>query len=147
MSPVALDGVPWDFETFPEFLGVARRRLGINMACYVGHSALRRFVMGDAASEREATADEMRQMAPLGEAMAAGASGFSSSHAPTQVDGDDRPVPSRLASLEELKMLVGETGRAGVGSISYLPKSVVGGLDRRRRGSADRAGRRSRLRS
>ena len=66
----------------------------MNLACYVGHSAVRRWVMGDAASEREATADEIGEMVRLvGEAMAAGAAGFSSSHAPTHWDAHDRPVP------------------------------------------------------
>jgi N-acyl-D-amino-acid deacylase len=48
---------------------------------------------------------------------------------PTQVDGDDRPIPSRFASREEIVELCEEAGLAGGGSISYLPKSVIGGLD------------------
>jgi N-acyl-D-aspartate/D-glutamate deacylase len=66
----------------------------------------------------------------VGEAMAAGAAGFSSSHAATHLDLAGRPVPSRLSSLEELVALVEEAGRAGGASIGYLPGSVVtGGLD------------------
>ncbi len=131
MSPVALDGVEWDFETFPEFLQARKGKLGVNMASYIGHSSLRRYVMGQGGSERECTDAELTEMKQLvREAMVAGASGFSSSHAPSQVDGDDRPVPSRFANLDELKALVLEAGRAGGGSISYLPKSVIGGLDR-----------------
>jgi N-acyl-D-amino-acid deacylase len=130
MSPVALGGVSWDFETFPEFLVRREGGLGVNLACYVGHSSLRRWVMGDEASGREATDDEVEQMRLLlREALDAGAAGFSSSHSPTQLDGDDRPVPSRLASRAELLTLVTETGRTNAGSISYLPKSAVGGLD------------------
>ena len=48
MSPVALSAVTWDFESFPEFLATRQGRLGVNMACYVGHSAVRRTVMGEA---------------------------------------------------------------------------------------------------
>ena len=130
MAPAALDGVAFEFETFAEFLASRAGRLGVNFACYIGHSALRRSVMGADASQREATPDEIDAMRRgVREAMAAGAAGFSSSHSPTQVDGDGRPVPSRFASLDELAALVEETGRAGGGTISYLPKSVVGGLD------------------
>jgi len=130
MAPVALDGVAWDFESFPEYLAARAGKLGVNLACYVGHSSLRRFVMGAAASEREATEDEIASMRRLvREAIAAGAAGFSSSHAPTQLDGDGRPIASRLASLAELRALVLEAGLAGAGSVAYLPKSVIGGLD------------------
>ncbi|MFP6662821.1 MAG: amidohydrolase family protein [Deltaproteobacteria bacterium] len=130
MAPEALAGVKWDFETFPEFLEARRGKLGVNLACYIGHSSLRRYVMGADGSEREATPDEVAEMQRLvREAMAAGAAGFSSSHAPTQVDGEDRPIPSRFSSLDELKALVAATGESGGGSISYLPRSVVGGLN------------------
>jgi N-acyl-D-aspartate/D-glutamate deacylase len=130
MAPVALDGVVWDFETFPEYLEARKGQLGVNLACYVGHSSVRRWVMGADATRRQASEDEVEQMRVLvREAMAAGAAGFSSSHVPTQVDGNDDPVPSRFSDLAELKTLVEEAGRAGGGSIAYLPKSVIGGLD------------------
>jgi len=130
MSPVALSAVQWDFESFPEFLASREGKLGVNMACYVGHSAVRRTVMGEAGSEREATEDEVEAMRRLvAEAMAAGAAGFSSSHGPTQLDGDNRPVPSRFASLAELETLCAEAGRHRGGSISYLHRSAIGGLD------------------
>lgn len=146
MSPVALSAVEWDFESFPEFLESRRGRLGVNMACYVGHSAVRRTVMGEAGSEREATTEEVEAMRRIvAEAMDAGAAGFSSSHGPTQLDGDDRPVPSRLASLGELEELCGEAGRHRGGSISYLHRSAIGGLDQDDKDLLVRLGRRSRL--
>ena len=52
MAPVALDGVSWDFETFPQYLAARARHLGVNLSCYVGHSSVRRFAMGRDASER-----------------------------------------------------------------------------------------------
>ncbi len=129
MSRRALEGLPWDFETFPEYLEARRGRLGVNLACYVGHCAVRRWVMGDASFEREARDDEIEQMRRLvAEAMDAGAAGFSSTHAPTHLDSHDRPVPSRLSSIRELEVLAGEVGRANGGSIAYLPGSAVGGL-------------------
>jgi N-acyl-D-aspartate/D-glutamate deacylase len=131
MAPIALDAVEWDFQSFSEYLEAREAKLGVNLACYVGHSTLRRYVMGADGSEREATECEVAEMRRLvRDAMAAGAAGFSSSSVPTQVDGDDRPVPSRFASREELLALCEEAGLAGGGSIAYLPKSVIGGLNR-----------------
>lgn len=129
MSIKALEGLPWDFETFPEFLAAREGSLGINMACYVGHCAVRRWVMGDAASEREATEEEVAQMAEIvGEAMEAGAAGFSSTHSPTHFDTNGDPVPSRLSSMSELEALVAEAGRHNGGTIAYLPFGAVGGM-------------------
>jgi N-acyl-D-amino-acid deacylase len=131
MDPIALSAIEWnDFETFPEFLDSRRGKLGVNLACYVGHSNLRRWVMGPDASEREATDSEVHAMRRLAEeAMAAGAAGVSSSAAPTHFDIDDRPVPSRVAARDELAALADQAGRAGAGSIAYLPASAIGGLD------------------
>jgi N-acyl-D-aspartate/D-glutamate deacylase len=136
MTPSVLEaGLPWDWETFPQLLDVLDRRLGINAAVYIGHSAMRRWVMGEAASEREATADEVAAMATLvREAMRAGAAGFSSSQAPTHVDQQNRPVPSRKATFEEVKALAAAAGEGGAGSIAFLAGTAVQGYD-----AADRA--------
>jgi N-acyl-D-aspartate/D-glutamate deacylase len=130
MDASALEGIPVDgFESFPEFLESMRGKIGINAAFYIGHCALRRYVMGDAAQEREATPAEIARMVELvTEAMEAGAAGFSSTHSPTHFDSADRPVPSRLSSLDELKALAEAAGRAGGGSLAYLPGSAVGGI-------------------
>jgi len=130
MDPIALSGVAWDeFETFGEFLEGRRGRLGVNFACYVGHSNIRRWVMGAAASERTATPDEIARMRHVvGECMAEGAAGFSSSASPTQYDIEGRPVPSRMADIEEVLALAEEAGKYGAGSIGFLPASTVSGL-------------------
>jgi N-acyl-D-aspartate/D-glutamate deacylase len=130
MDPIALSAITWDeFVTFPEFMKSREGKLGINFACYIGHSNLRRWVMGPDASERTATADEIEQMrAMVAEAMAAGAAGVSSSNAPTHLDIDNRPVPSRLAGPEEMLALAEEAGYYGAGSIAYLPFGAIGGL-------------------
>ena len=131
MDPIALSAITWDeFETFPEFLESRRGRLGVNFGSYVGHSNLRRWVMGPDATERAATpaeVDEMRRM--VAEAMEAGAAGVSSSAAPTHLDLAGRPVPSRLADRDEMAALAEEAGRAGAGSVAYLPASAIGGID------------------
>ena len=132
MDASALEGIPVDgFETFPEFLAHIKGRIGINAAFYVGHCAVRRYVMGDDSQTREATDDEVAEMARIvGEAMDAGAAGFSSTHSPTHFDSVDRPVPSRLASMSELRALAAEAGKANGGSLAYLPGSAVGGITR-----------------
>jgi N-acyl-D-aspartate/D-glutamate deacylase len=130
MDPSALGGVRWEeCESFPAFMQARKGKLGVNFACYVGHSNIRRWVMGDDAIKRAATPDEIEKMRVLvGEAMEAGAAGFSSSAAPTHNDIEGRPVPSRLSSREELLALMQEAGRFGSGSICYLPYSAIGGL-------------------
>jgi N-acyl-D-aspartate/D-glutamate deacylase len=131
MTPSVLEkGLPWDWESFPQLMSVLDKRLGINAAVYIGHSAMRRFVMGEAASDREATADEIEKMRNLvREAMRAGAAGFSSSQAPTHTDQFGRPVPSRKATFDEVKALAAAAGEGGAGSIAFLAGSAVQGYD------------------
>ena len=130
MDLQALDHVAWDFETFEEFLDTRTDRLSVNLGMYVGHSAIRRWVMGEEAYARTATDAEVQAMHDLVVAgMEAGALGFSSSLAPTHLDLADRPVPSRLATLDELRSLADAVGRFGRGSIAYAPESAVEGID------------------
>ena len=130
MALEAFDHVQWDFETFPEFLATREGRLGVNFGCYVGHSAIRRYVMGDASFERAATDDEVVSMQALvDDAMRGGAMGFSSAQVNLHFDNAERPVPSRLADDRELNALVDVVGRFGVGSLAIAPYSTVDGLD------------------
>ena len=142
MDLAALDHIGFTFETFGEYLATRPGTLGINLGMYVGHSAIRRWVLGEEAYEREATDTEIKQLAALvDEAMAAGALGFSSSHAPTHLDLADRPVPSRLASLDELRALADAVGIHARGSIAYAPGQRRRGHRRQRPRAAHRAGR------
>src|SRR6185295_7210145 len=95
MDPIALSAITWDeFVTFREFMDSRAGNLGVNFACYVGHSNLRMWVMGGDCYKREATPEEIAEMrAMVADAMAAGACGVSSSAAPTHLDIADRPVP------------------------------------------------------
>jgi N-acyl-D-aspartate/D-glutamate deacylase len=130
MDPRALERVRWDFTGFGDYLRARGKQLGINLGMYVGHSAVRRWVMGEAAHQRAATPEELAEMVALvDEAMSAGALGLSSSHAPTHLDSADRPVPSRLATLDELRALADAVGKNGRGSIAYAPESAVEGID------------------
>ncbi len=131
MDPIAFSGVTWDdFETFEEFLDTLKGKLGVNFACYVGHSNIRRWVMGEDSIKRAATPDEIQAMRRMvTEAMEAGAAGFSSSMAPTHNDIHGRPVPSRLATKEEVYALAEAVGDFGSGSICFLPAGAVSGLE------------------
>jgi N-acyl-D-amino-acid deacylase len=130
MEPRALDHIQWNFATFGEYLATRPGTLGINLGMYIGHSAIRRWLLGDEAFERASTEAEVQQLATMvDEAMAAGALGFSSSHAPTHLDLADRPVPSRLSTRDELRALADAVGVYARGSIAYAPQSAVEGID------------------
>jgi N-acyl-D-aspartate/D-glutamate deacylase len=97
------EGVPWDWESFGDYLGKLDGRLAVNAGFLVGHSALRRCVMGERAVGEEATPGELDAMvALLQQSVREGGMGFSSSVAPTHNDGAGAPVPSRHANREEL---------------------------------------------
>ena len=110
-------GVRWEWETFAQYQH-AVERIGpwTNVSCFIGHSAIRQYVMGDAAWEREATAEEIAGMGRLvTEAMALGAVGLSSTTNQNHVGDRGRPVPSRLAHEDELTSLVRTMGASGRG--------------------------------
>ncbi len=132
MDVAALEaGVPWDFSTFPEYLAsVEQRGTGLNFAAYVGHTALRLFVMGDDAYERAATPEEITAMAAVvSEAMEAGAAGFATSFAPTHRGADGKPVPSRFADRAEIEALLAALGRSGRGIAAFTPGEQIGVAD------------------
>jgi N-acyl-D-aspartate/D-glutamate deacylase len=118
MSLAALRaGIRWDFESLPEYLDMLERRgAALNLACFAGHSSIRTYVMGAAASERAATPQEILQMKQLLlEALRAGAIGLSSTTSPAHNGDGGRPMPSRLAEEAELRALVGCLREAGRG--------------------------------
>jgi N-acyl-D-aspartate/D-glutamate deacylase len=121
-------GVPWDeFESFPQYLdAIERRGTALNFGCYVGHTAVRLFVMGDASYEREATSEELARMqAVVAEAIDAGAAGFATSASPTHNGDGGRPVPSRVGDLDELRALMAPLRDAGRGVVALLPADVI----------------------
>ena len=112
-----LEGINWDWETYPEYMdAVDKMPKGINYAGYIGHSALRTYVMGERAFEEEANEADMEQMkAAVQEAVRAGAMGFSTSRSPSHLTSDDRFVASRIGSDEEVRDLVMAMGETGAG--------------------------------
>lgn len=121
------EGVDWGWESFPEYLGaIEAGSPGLNVGVLAGHSAIRYFVMGDDATEREATGPEVEAMcAQVRDAMEAGALGFSTSMAPTHIGGDGKPVPSRLASDDEVLALTRVLGEYGRGAFEIVTRDLV----------------------
>jgi N-acyl-D-amino-acid deacylase len=112
-------GIPWGFESFPEYLDLVESTpTRCNIGVLAGHTPLRFFVLGEEATERAATADELATMRRLlSEAVDAGAVGFSSSRTASHVGAYGKPVPSRLAELDEVRELAGVLKEQGRGTL------------------------------
>jgi N-acyl-D-aspartate/D-glutamate deacylase len=99
-------GLPWDWGSFGDWLGRLDGRIAVNAGFLVGHSTLRRLVMGERAVGGSATAEDVDAMeAALHAALDDGALGFSTSQVHTHNDGDGQPVPSRAAARGEMERL------------------------------------------
>lgn len=104
--PALEQGLPWSWSSFAEYLDALDGRIGVNAGFLVGHSALRRFVMGAEATGNVASAEQVAEMVDvLHEALAAGGLGFSSSQSTTHSDGNNDPVPSFFADRDEMLAL------------------------------------------
>ncbi|MFK7966162.1 MAG: amidohydrolase family protein [Burkholderiaceae bacterium] len=114
---VLREGIDWQFESIPEYLDyLDRSGCLINVAAFAGHSSIRTYVMGEDAASREATDQEIERMRILVlEALDAGAIGFATSTSPAHNGHGGRPMPSRLASDDEMRRLVGALGERGKG--------------------------------
>jgi N-acyl-D-amino-acid deacylase len=125
-------GIDWTWETFPEYLAtVERLPKAINYGMYIGHSALRMYVMGRRALSEKATEDDMTHMAAaVKEALRAGAMGFSSSRASTHVTPDDTPVASRIAEWEEIDRIVAAMAELDAGIFQVGPDIASGAAHR-----------------
>jgi N-acyl-D-amino-acid deacylase len=100
-------GVNWQWETFPEYLDFLDRKLGVNAGVLMGHSAIRRYVMGTESQERaEATPGELAQMQEIiRDGMRAGALGLSFDRNGGHLDLEGKPVPAIVAPLQEIYAL------------------------------------------
>jgi N-acyl-D-amino-acid deacylase len=116
-------GVPWTWQSFPEYLdALADRRCDIDFATQVPHAPLRVFVMGHRGVDREpATATDMAAMAALvEEGLSAGALGFTTSRSLFHRTSDGALTPTITAAEEELAAIARGMGRAGKGVIQLL---------------------------
>ena len=105
-----LEGLPWDWEDYGGYLNsIERLRPAVNVAGLVGHSAIRRLVMGERSGADDATDDELAEVARIaGESVAQGAIGFSTNRFEPHVGPDGLPIPGTFASREELTAVATE---------------------------------------
>ena len=121
--PVLAAGVPWTWESYPEYLGfLAGRKYDLDICSYVPHAALRVYVMGQRGADREpATADDIAQMASLlRESMTAGAMGFSTSRTFLHRSSDGESTPTFGAAEAELTGLALALKAHGAGAIQLI---------------------------
>jgi len=113
-------GVEWTWETIPEYLNALDQKLGINVASLIGHSAVRRYVMGEASQERHATDEEVTAMkAIVREGLEAGAVGISFERNLRHFDWNGRLAPTNLASEEEIFAVAAVADEIGRGVIQF----------------------------
>ncbi|HEY3189595.1 MAG TPA: amidohydrolase family protein, partial [Solirubrobacteraceae bacterium] len=136
--PVLVDGLPWTWETFPDYLDfLAGRRYDMDVCGYLPHGPLRVYVMGQRGVDREpATAADRAEMARLvREAVDAGAMGFSTSRTLIHRSSDGKTTPTYGAAEDELTALALALRDRGRGAIEVItdfqdPEAAFAGLRR-----------------
>jgi len=122
-SVVLEEGLPWNWESFPDYLdALAKRQFDIDLGTQVPHAALRIYVMGKRAAEREpATEADAAAMARLAaEGVRAGALGFSTSRTLAHRSSDGMPTPTLNAYEPELVAIAEAIGRTGRGVLQIV---------------------------
>ncbi|MCU1461869.1 MAG: hypothetical protein JWO37_1944 [Acidimicrobiales bacterium] len=126
-------GLPMSWSTWPEYFEqLGALPLGVNVAGFVPHSALRLAVLGDDALVGPADAGQRARLAAeLRDALASGAVGVSTSRGTNHTDANGRPMASRLADDAELIALVDECrGRVWQVNIAAKGDSSADGIAR-----------------
>jgi N-acyl-D-aspartate/D-glutamate deacylase len=126
---VMADGLPWDWETFPEYLdAVAKGKRDIDVAAYLPHSPLRVYAMGERGASREiANDDDLALMRRLTrEAIEAGAFGFATSRLSIHKTADGESIPTFEADIAELEAICGGMADAGSGTFQVVLDAFVG---------------------
>lgn len=130
--PVLAEGLPWTWESFPEYLNVlAGRDYDMDVGGYLPHAALRVYVMGERGARREpaTVADIERMCALLEEALEAGAMGIGTSRTLFHRASDGSPIPTLDATNEELLALAGTLRKAGKGVFQIVEDVHLPGKD------------------
>ena len=127
---VMTDGLPWSWETFPEYMdAIEARQRDIDVAAYLPHSPLRVYVMGQRGADREpATAEDLAKMRALAkEAIEVGALGFASSRLTIHKTESGSPIPSYDAAREEIEEIAKGVVDGGGGLLQFVPDIPAGG--------------------
>lgn len=129
---VMVDGLPWDWETFPEYLdAVEARRRDIDVAAYLPHSPLRVYTMGQRGADREpATEEDLARMRALTrEAVEAGALGVASSRFALHKTSSGSPIPTYDAAQAEIAAIAAGVADGGGGLLQFVPDIPAGGYE------------------
>jgi N-acyl-D-aspartate/D-glutamate deacylase len=129
---VMVDGLPWDWETFPQYLdAVDSRSRDIDVAAYLPHSPLRVYTMGQRGADREpATEDDLARMRALAkEAVEAGALGFASSRFALHKTSSGSPIPTYDAAQAEIAAIAAGVADGGGGLLQFVPDIPAGGYE------------------
>src|SRR3984957_11156392 len=129
---VMVDGLPWDWETFPEFMdALSSRQRDIDVAAYLPHSPLRVYVMGQRGANREpATPEDLARMRALArEAIETGAIGFASSRFAFHKTGGGELIPTYGAAQDEIAAIAAGIVDGGGGLIQFVPDIPAGGYE------------------
>ena len=127
---VMVDGLPWNWETFPQCLdALEARHRDIDVAAYLPHSPLRVYVMGQRGADREpATAEDLERMRALAkEAIEVGALGFASSRFSFHKTASGELIPSYDAAQAEIAAIADGVKAGGGGLIQFVPDIAAGG--------------------
>jgi N-acyl-D-aspartate/D-glutamate deacylase len=123
------NGIEWNWNSYAEWVARLEGNMAVNAGFLAGHSAIRRYVMGEDACTREGTDEEVQEMVEvLRECIDAGAMGFSSSRSFTHLDGDGGGVPSRQASEEEVLLLCEEVSKHEGTALEFITHGCMQGL-------------------
>ncbi|ORW91277.1 amidohydrolase [Mycobacterium sp. IEC1808] len=127
---VMTDGLPWNWETFPEYMdALDAGKRDIDVAAYLPHSPLRVYVMGQRGADRDpATAEDLAKMRALAkEAIEVGALGFASSRLTIHKTESGSPIPSYDAAREEIEEIARGVVDGGGGLLQFVPDIPAGG--------------------
>jgi N-acyl-D-amino-acid deacylase len=127
---VMADGLPWDWETFPEYLdALDSRKRDIDVAAYLPHSPLRVYVMGQRGADREpATQEDLVRMRELAkQAIEVGALGFASSRFSFHKTASGELIPTYDAAQAEIAAIADGVAEGGGGLIQFVPDIAAGG--------------------
>jgi N-acyl-D-aspartate/D-glutamate deacylase len=125
----SLEQLDWSWSSFGQWLGRLDGKIGVNAGFLVGHSAVRRSVMGDAAVGSPADeAQTAAMVAVLHQSIEEGALGFSTSQAHTHNDGDGSPVPSRAATRGEIEALCAAVGHHDGTTLEIIVPGCLNGF-------------------
>ncbi|MES2895850.1 MAG: amidohydrolase family protein [Pseudomonadota bacterium] len=121
--PVLTEGLPWNWESFPDYLdSLDRRSFDVDIGTQLPHAALRVYVMGERGANREdATEADIHAMAAIAKrAVEAGALGFSTSRTLNHRTSDGQPTPTLTASEDELAGIAMGLAAAGKGTLQFV---------------------------